>query len=484
MTEDWTKWQSLVINGVFPLRRFLGRSNHSVVFLTEYRERPAAIKLLPADPKLAESKLARWSTLAGLSHPHLIRLFESGHCQLGGQQFVFVVMDYAEQNLAQILPHRALTPEEVRELLLPTLDALAFLHGKNLVHGRLKPSNFLVVDDQLKLASDTIFSAGQPGASTARSSSTAGDIRGLGFVIVEALTQISPAPPAQGSEAIALPASLPPAYATIVRRCLTHFPASRPTIEELQSQVKALQEPPVSAPPPPAVREPPVREAAASESPVREPPVRDAAAREAAVREAAVREAAMRETPTREPPARAPAPREAAARAPSPRKSQARLFIAGFAGSLAVVAAIWVVVSLRSHPHAPPPATPAALGTPRPDPPPVQAAAPPPAAQSPKAPISGPAAVLHQETPDVPRSARESIRGHIKVVVRVNVDRTGNVVEETLEGRGSSKYFARLAADAATKWKFSRADDTASRVWLLQFDFSRAGTVVHASSPR
>ena len=65
MTEDWTKWQNLVINGVFPLRRFLGRSDHSVVFLTEHRSQQlpdAAIKLVPADPKLAETQLARWKT--------------------------------------------------------------------------------------------------------------------------------------------------------------------------------------------------------------------------------------------------------------------------------------------------------------------------------------------------------------------------------------------------------------------------------------
>ena len=36
-------------------------------------------------------------------------------------------MEYAEDNLAQILPHRALTPEEVRDLLEPALDALTYL---------------------------------------------------------------------------------------------------------------------------------------------------------------------------------------------------------------------------------------------------------------------------------------------------------------------------------------------------------------------
>ena len=56
-TEIWTKWESQIVNGLFPLRRFLGRSNHSVVFLTEYKTQnsaKAAIKLVPADPALAD----------------------------------------------------------------------------------------------------------------------------------------------------------------------------------------------------------------------------------------------------------------------------------------------------------------------------------------------------------------------------------------------------------------------------------------------
>src|ERR1700730_12301213 len=147
MTEDWTKWESQIINGVFPLRRFLGKSNHSVVFLTEAENfANAAIKLVPADPVQTEAQLSHWRTAAPLAHPHLIRLLEEGRCQLGVYQFLFVVMEYAEETLAQILPQRALTSDEVREMLLPTLDALAFLHRNNMVHGELKPSNFLVVN--------------------------------------------------------------------------------------------------------------------------------------------------------------------------------------------------------------------------------------------------------------------------------------------------------------------------------------------------
>ena len=163
MTEDWTKWEGLIIDGVFPLRRYLGRSDHSVVFLTEYAAHnlpDAAIKLIPADPVLAEAQLSCWTIAGALSHPHLIRIFGSGRCWLGGHPFLYVVMEYADQTLAQLLPHRALTPDEARELLLPTLEALAFLHGKNLVQGQLKPPNVLVVDDRVKLASDTVRPAG------------------------------------------------------------------------------------------------------------------------------------------------------------------------------------------------------------------------------------------------------------------------------------------------------------------------------------
>ena len=67
MTEDWTKeWERRIVNGVYPLRRFLGRSNHSVVFLTECTAQnvaQAAIKILPAKPALMEVQLAHWKRL-------------------------------------------------------------------------------------------------------------------------------------------------------------------------------------------------------------------------------------------------------------------------------------------------------------------------------------------------------------------------------------------------------------------------------------
>src|SRR5882672_9219740 len=240
MTELWTKWEGQVINGVFPLRRFLSASDHSAVFLTEYKAQNlpnAALKLVPAIPALAQAQLSQWTTAATLAHPHLIRLLEAGRCQLGGLQFLFVVMEYAEQTLSQILPQRALTPGEVREMLPPILAGLALLHGKHLVQGQLKPSNILVIDDQLKLASDTIRPVGESSASIAKSSvydppeakdgsfSTAGDIWSLGIIMVEALTQHPPSWPDNKSDTPSFPAALPATFAEIARQCLNRDPA-------------------------------------------------------------------------------------------------------------------------------------------------------------------------------------------------------------------------------------------------------------------
>jgi TonB family protein len=91
--------------------------------------------------------------------------------------------------------------------------------------------------------------------------------------------------------------------------------------------------------------------------------------------------------------------------------------------------------------------------------------------------------VLHEEMPDVSRRARDSIRGLMTVVVRVTVDSSGDVVAAALDNRASSKYFAHAATEAARKWKFVPSGDQASRVRLLRFDFTRAGTIGQDATP-
>jgi serine/threonine protein kinase len=85
--------------------------------------------------------------------------------------------------------------------------------------------------------------------------------------------------------------------------------------------------------------------------------------------------------------------------------------------------------------------------------------------------------ILQRVLPDVPAKASQTIHGRVKVNVQVRVDVSGNVAEATLKSVGSSKYFAGLALQAAQRWRFAPADDSARpREWMLYFEFSRGGT--------
>jgi len=235
MSRDWKQWEGRVVNGSFPLRQYLGGSDRSVVFLTERRGREpqrAAIKLITVDPANTAKQLAQWEFATKLSHPHLLRLFETGSCQLDNAVLLYVVMEYAEENLAQILPQRSLTPAEARDLLEPALDALAFIHGKALVHGRLKPSNIMAAQDQLKLSSDSLVGAGDLMGVTRLGAydapelasgkiSPASDSWSLGMTLMETLTQRIPS---RDGMTEPMPETVPAPFMGIAHCCLRRDP--------------------------------------------------------------------------------------------------------------------------------------------------------------------------------------------------------------------------------------------------------------------
>src|SRR5580704_14565761 len=207
MTEDSKQWEGQIVDRIFPLRQYLGGSDHSAVFLTEYgsgEPQKAAIKLFAAEAATAELQLSNWEFAGQLSHANLLRLFRSGRCRLGDNDLLYLVMEYAEEDLSQILPQRALTPEETRDMLSPVLDALEYLHGRGFVHGDLKPANILATGDHLKLSSDassrigaSLSVLGRDGAYDPPEASggmltPAADVWSLGMTLVEVLTQHLP----------------------------------------------------------------------------------------------------------------------------------------------------------------------------------------------------------------------------------------------------------------------------------------------------
>jgi TonB family protein len=472
-SELWTRWQGQVINGVYPLGRYLGCSDHSGVFLTKHAARPAdvAIKLVPTNRSLAESQLPRWKRAAALAHPHLLRLFECGGCQLDGLPYLYIVMEYADQTLAQLLLHRAMTDDEAREMLPPILDGITFLHGRNLVHGQLKPANVLVVGDQLKLASDTIRRVNEGPISLSAptiydspesrkgSSSTAADIWALGASLFEAVAR---RPPADGSEpgvAVVLPSDFSPAFRDVVTRCLSPNPHDRPSVTELLALAGGGS---------------PGPEPAATSQSAALPPS---------------------ETGTREPAPPRIAPAQVVRDAPRSTRSKAEshkrlTWLAMVLGAILVLSLGWTGLrGLRTlHTDAsPPPSVQAPEGVSQsPD-------AKPSAPGEGRAPAPGSSIqnsgrseggasplALHQVIPEVPQSVRRTIQGHIKVWVRVTVNPHGSVFAAVADRTGPSRYFQRQAIEAAKRWTFPAVDAPPQRTLQIRFDFSRDGTTGQA----
>jgi TonB family protein len=456
MIEVWKQWEGEVINGEFHLRQCLGGSDHSAVFLTERSQgnpQKAAIKLIPADPYNAERHLSRWAVAAKLPHSHLLGLFQMGRCQLGDRRLLYLVMEYAQEVLSQVLPHRALAPTELEDMLPPLVDALKFLHSKDFVHGQLKPSNIMAVDDRLKLSSDGLRAIGEPSGVPRKRSGydppemvnghalPAGDIWSLGITLVQALTQRLPVLDEMKQDAPVLPATMPPQYLDIARHCLRREPSLRWTIDEIAARIKS----PSTVVPEPITARQNVFLNWRYVVPI-------------------------------------------AALVVAGLVFAGRKLSKGDRGPEQVSSAASARPQLHSKPEQSPIVPKIAKASPihgnRDQPSGLAApAAPRQSAALPKT-FTGQmvkGAVLEQVLPDVPQSASDTITGTVRVRVRVAVDQAGNVTDAALDSPGPSKYFANLAVRAARRWKFKPPQKDGKDVpseWLLNFGFRKTSNTV------
>lgn len=392
---------------------------------------------------------------------------------------ILLVMEYAEENLAQIIPGRRLTPEETSQVLDSALDALSYLHGQELVLGDLRPAGIMAIKDQLKLASDCIGKAGEPFPNSEQLSvydppekaggrtSPAADIWSLGITLVEVLTQRLPTWNRHGQADPVLQEELPAPFSEIVRGCLRRDPGQRLTV----SGIKALLHPKASASPSvPVTAAPPMPE----------------------------------KPQPRQKPNAIPAAKPAQAAKPANiwwKSSRTRLIVLS-AIFIVFLALLLRIVRTPDHPRRtsaitePPKAgTPDSKATSDGQQQPIDLTRsavpsrdkPSPASSSPAAPAiattGAPAnqEVVHEVLPDVSQTARDTIQGTVRVRVKVQVDRAGNVLESNLDSAGPSKYFARLAMQAAQSWKFVPSGQDEKREFLLHFDFTNSGTRASAT---
>jgi len=407
-------WQGKVVDGRFPLQEWLGSSDGSNVFLTELAGGKAALKLVPvSDNAAAQQQLAQWKLCSRLSHPNLLRIFDAGTCSIKDSQFAFVVMEYAEEDLSQVLPVRQLTAKEAREMLTPLISVLSYLHGQNLIHAAIKPSNIMAVENQLKVSSDHVQSVsgtkrlrsrGQYDApeTAAGEISPASDIWSLGATLTAAFGQrIQTADLSPVSEP-EIQRYIPDPFRQVARECLRRNPSERCTLPK----IKSLLDPSI---------------------------------------------AVARHIPD------------------APRKDRSRLLPMVLLAAAVIVAGLLIVRGARHTRSTPAVPAPAPVTQPTPT-----------KTESPSL-GSQPGAVAERNVPSVPASARNTVTGKVRVIVRVAVDSSGRVSDATLISPGPSKYFARIALESARQWTFqppSVNGSPAASAWTLRYLFGRAGTEV------
>jgi len=527
MSEQWKKWEGQQVDGKFVLGQCLSSTEFHAVYLTELPQpssQKAVLKLVAAGSPSAEDQLGLWKRAAHLTHPNLLTIFDTGRCRLDDLPFIYAVMEFAEENLGEILPQRALTAEEVRDVLDPALDVLVYLHGKGLVHGHLKPSNILATHDRLKLSSDSIFPVGDrrqllrardiydaPEMQSAPVSPKE-DVWSLGVTLVEALTQHPPVFSSEHSSDPSVPRELPDLFLVITKHALRRDPNLRWSVAEIAARLNPA---PLAA------------AAAVASSPVIAP-----AAQPSSIADVSPLNVPLSSEPA-VPLAKLPAAsaRTQARRVPLPVKrgnlSLLNYLVPVLLGAAVFAGLIFAIPRLFNF-HSQPSSTSASVTSERPvAAKPVESRelqlAPAPAAKTPEKidsseppnkmkrpvensssvpapavlradPVPAPRAktagevvgrgeVLNEVLPKPPQKALSTIHGTFHVTVKVQVDAAGNVIRSDLDSPGPSRYFAGLAEKAARQWQFSGAEAAGHGIpsaWLIRFEFSSAG--VHATA--
>ena len=139
------------LQGRYRIERELGQGGMATVYLAHdlRHDRKVALKVLR--PELAASLgterfLREVRIAAGLHHPHILPLYDSGEAAAGGDTSLFYVMPYVEGETlrSRIERDKQLPLEDALNIAREVADALEYAHRHGVIHRDIKPENILL----------------------------------------------------------------------------------------------------------------------------------------------------------------------------------------------------------------------------------------------------------------------------------------------------------------------------------------------------
>ncbi len=157
----------------YRFEKLLGRGGMGAVYkaVQASLDRPVAIKVLPVDlvdgedSQFAERFKNEARTMAKLSHPGIVDVFDFGETRTG---LLYIVMEFIEgTDIAQMIQSQGKLPEDYAlSITAHACDALAYAHQNGIVHRDIKPANILInLEGAIKVADFGLAKANDPGQS-------------------------------------------------------------------------------------------------------------------------------------------------------------------------------------------------------------------------------------------------------------------------------------------------------------------------------
>lgn len=135
----------------YRFEKLLGRGGMGAVYkaVQTSLDRAVAIKVLPgdliddADAQFAERFKNEARTMAKMSHPSIVNVFDFGETQTG---LLYIVMEFIDgTDVAQMILSQGRLPEEYAlSITAHVCDALAYAHQRGVIHRDIKPANILI----------------------------------------------------------------------------------------------------------------------------------------------------------------------------------------------------------------------------------------------------------------------------------------------------------------------------------------------------